>query len=98
MQNDKNNQAKGCVHQPLQGKIAAHAAAGVIHGLRHEIQMSMPAQLNEAVAQIFPLQKHEKGENRHQSDRNRHPQHAADRVQPALTARNLPHRDRAIGR
>ena len=59
--------------------------------------MSVPAELNKAVAQILPFQKHEKGEDYHQNDRNYHAKQAADRIKSALTAPNLPHRDR-VGR
>ena len=95
MQNNKDDQPEGHVHQPLQGQIPAHTATGVVHRLCHQVEMSVPAELNEAVAQIFPFQKHEKSENHDQNDRNHHAQQAADRIQPALTAPDLPHRDRA---
>ena len=97
MQNNKDNQAKACIDQRLQGKIAADAVAGVVHRLGHELKMPVSAQLNEAIAQIFPLQQHEKGKDSDQNDRNHHTQHTADRIQPALTASNFPHRDRPIG-
>jgi hypothetical protein len=59
MEAKKDQGAVGQVHQQLQREIAGDAGAGILHGLCHDAQVTVAAEVDDTVAQVFPLEEDE---------------------------------------
>ena len=61
--------AVGEVHHELHQKIAADPGGRVVDGLRALLEIASPGKLDEAVAEVLPLEQHEDHEDHHQARR-----------------------------
>ena len=78
VEGDADRDAVGQVHHELHQQIAADPGGGVVDGLRALLEVACSGQLDEAVAQVLPLEQHEDHEDHHQARRWRAAR-AADR-------------------
>ena len=63
IQGDADRDAVGRVHDQLHQEIAADPGSGIVEGLSGLVQVAGPGELDEAVAQVLPLEQHEDDED-----------------------------------
>ena len=60
---DADGDAVGRVHHQLHQQVAADPGGGVVEGLRALLEVARAGELDEAVAQVLPLEQHEDHED-----------------------------------
>ena len=63
VEGDADRDAVGQVHHQLHQQIAADPGGGIVEGLRALLEIACPSELDEAVAQVLPLEQHEDHED-----------------------------------